>query len=139
MKRVKPGFRASLSSSSMTLGTGATNEVKIDLKRLRGHTNELMASVRGLPPCVTAAVTKLPQKDGAATVHIESAEGACEFQGPVHIVVTETVTGEESVVPIKLTTQGEAPYTRLLVESCDEFWLTVGTKPPKGKPADDKK
>jgi hypothetical protein len=139
VQRAKPDFHASLSASSLSLTTGATNELKIDVKRLRGHTNELIARVRGLPPCVTAAVTKLPQKDGAGVIRFESREGACEFQGPVHVLIAEAATGEERVIPFKLTTRGEAPYTRLFVESCDELWLTVGAKPPEAKATADKK
>ena len=118
---------------------GATNEVKLDVKRLRGHTNELAVIVRDLPAGVTVVATNLPQKDGAVSMRFIAAADAPRFQGPAHVVVTDATTKVERGVPFDLITRGEGAYTQLLVEQSEDFWLTVRPKPVEAKKSEEKK
>jgi hypothetical protein len=131
--RAEPDFRATLAANALVLATSATNELKIEVKRLRGFTNELMAIVRDLPAGITALATNLPQKDGSGSLQFIAATNAPNFQGALRVVVADSVTKKERTVPFVLTTPGETGYAHLLVETNDQFWLTVRSKPAEEK------
>jgi hypothetical protein len=136
VRQVEPDFQATLGASSLVLTPGATNELKIDVKKLRGFTNGLSVLFRDLPEGVTVVTTNLP-KEGP--IKLAAAADAPRFQGLVRAVLRDKVTGDEHDVPVELTTRGETPYTRLLVERCDQLWLTVRAKPvEKNKAAETK-
>jgi hypothetical protein len=128
VRRVGPDYRATLSENSLVLTTGMTNELKINFNRLRGFTNRVDVSVRGLPSGVTSMATNLPAKDGSASVRIIASENAPSFQGPVNVVLSDHVKKEERRVPYELTTPGETGFAHLLIENDTEFWLTVRSK-----------
>lgn len=132
LQQAKPDFRATLAASSLVLTTGGTNELKIDLKRLRGFTNELVPIFQSLPDGVIALTTNLLQKDGNASIQISAATNAPNFQGPVQLALIDSSTKLKRTVAAELTTRGETGFNRLLVEAIDEFWLTVR---PKAAPA----
>jgi hypothetical protein len=134
VKQAKPDYRATLAAGSLALTSGSTNELKIDFKRLRGFTNHLTIAVRDLPPGVQFVQTNLPAKDGSVSLQLVAEKEAPSFQGPIHIVVTNAETNEERFIPFELTTRGETGFAHLLVETSDDFWLTV-----RRKAAEDKK
>jgi hypothetical protein len=123
-----PDFDAALGSSSLTLSPGVTNELKFELKRLRGHTNDLVAGIQGLPPCVSVISTNVPRKDGAVTFQLTAAQEACAFSGAVRATLTDAITGQCRAVPFKLTSRNDGGYPRLAVETCEDLWLTVKKK-----------
>jgi hypothetical protein len=126
-QRVEPDFQVTLGGSSLVLTPGATNELKLDVKRLRGFTNRLAVAVQGLPEGVTLLTTNLPEKEPLLKF-VTSAE-AVKFQGPIQVAVRDVITSQEKTAPFELTTRGETAYTRLLVEKSDDLWLTI--LPPK--------
>ena len=130
VERVQPDYSAELSASSLTLTPGSTNDLKLKVKRLRGHTNELTASIRGLPAGVTAADVTVPEKGGDVTLQLIATSDAKPFQGPIRALLHDAVTGEKRAVPFHLTSRSEnngvpGGYTHLVVESTDRSWLTV--------------
>lgn len=129
VQQAKPDYSATLAASSLAITVGATNEIKIDFKRLRGFTNGLTLNFRGLPETVTVLTTNLPQKDGAVAVRLSAAADASKFQGPVRLFLIDTVTKDERAVPFELTTRGETGFNHLLIETSDQLWLTIGPKP----------
>ena len=136
-RRVLPDFTARLAAGGMDLTPGKTNELKLDLKRLRGLTNELALRFLGLPAGITALTTNLAGKDGSLPIRFAAALEAPKSQGPVELFVMDTTTGKERVVPFDLTTRGETGFNHLLVETAGHFWLTVLPKPepkPESKP-----
>jgi len=139
VQRVEPDYRATLSASSLVLTGGATNELKLELKRLRGFTNELMPIFQNLPDGVTVLTTNLPQKDGTASIRISVATNAPNFQGPVQLALTDSKTKRQRTVRAELTTRGETGFNHLLVEETDPFWLTVRQKPASDQKAPTKK
>jgi hypothetical protein len=131
-----PDYRATLASGSLTLTRGSTNELKLELKRLRGFTNELAPRFRDLPPGVTSLTTNLPPKDGTLSIQLCAATNAAAFQGAVQLSLVDRKTQSVRPVAAELTTRGETGFNHLLVETLDEFWLTVREKPmPDSKPA----
>jgi hypothetical protein len=132
VQRAEPDYRATLASSSLALIPGATNELKVDIKRLRGFTNGLMAIFRGLPEHVTALTTNLTGKDGAISIRLAAETNAPNSQGPVELFLADTITGKQRIVPAELITRGETGFNHLLIETADQFWLTLR---PKAQPA----
>lgn len=127
---VGPEARATWSGSSAVLSNGVTNTLKFDLKRLRGHTNELAVTFRNLPEGVSAVATNLPSAvKGEVAVSLAVATNAPAWQGPIQAFVGERPAlfdlisrGENNGVP-----QG---YNTLAIPSTPHFWITV-----KGEPA----
>ena len=131
MQQAKPDFVSSLAVSSLTVTPGSTNTVKINLKRLRGHTNELQASISGLPEWVIAAITNAPKKGSEIAMQIVADERASAFQGSVQVFLRDLVTGEERLVHFPLTRTDENSvegYAHLLIDQVDDLWLTVRPK-----------
>lgn len=129
LQQLLPDYRATLAAGSLMLTTGTTNEVKLDFKRLRGFTNNLLITFRDLPEGVTALTTNLPAKDGSVAIQLSAALNAPKFQGPVKLFVIDPSTGQERAVSFELTTRGETGFNHLLIESSDQLWLTVSSKP----------
>jgi hypothetical protein len=137
--RAPPDFRATLAAGSLALAPGATNEVKLNLRRLRGQTNELFIAFRDLPEGVTVLTTNLPfketgkapaqEKQAALSLRLAVAQEAKNFQGPVKLFLMDRQMKEERAVPFELIGRGETSFSHLLIESCDQLWLTVRSKP----------
>lgn len=127
---VGPEVRATWSASSVVLSNGVTNTLKFDLKRLRGHTNELALSFKNLPKGVIAMATNLPSTvKGDVAVSLVVASNAPAWQGPIQAHLNETPVmfdlvsrGENNGVP-----QG---YSTLAIPSTPHFWITVKGLPP---------
>ena len=133
---LSPDFRASLAGNSLTITPDSTNSIKLSVKRLRGHTNELIATVKDLPEGVTALSTNIPSNNSDVSVQLVTATNAPAFAGPVQIQLTDSTTKEERVVPFTLTSRSEdngvpGGYTALLIDHLDHLWLTVKPKPPE--------
>jgi len=132
---LQPDFRASLSANSITVTTDSTNSLKFNLKRLRGYTNELAASVIGLPEGATSVSSNLASKtSGEVSLSITVATNAPSFSGPVQVKLTDPNANRERIVPFTLTSRSEdngvpGGYSTLVVEEIDHLWLTVKPKP----------
>jgi len=131
VERAKPDFRAKLEANALSLTRGATNELKLELKRLRGFTNELNFEFRELPKGVTMLTTNLAPKGGTVSIQITAADDAPQFQGPIRLLLVDKITREQRAVPFELTTPGETGFNQLLIETCDQLWLTFGPSLPK--------
>lgn len=138
--RAQPEFRATVEAAAFTVTAGATNEVKLTVARLFGHSGKLNAVVSGLPPDVTATPVEIAEKAGDATLRLVAATNAPAFSGPLRITVAGD--GQERLAVFALATTGEnngvpQGFTDLLVRETDSLWLTV--LPPKSaepKPAE---
>ena len=132
-----PDFRASLSVNSVAVTTDSTNSIKLNLKRLRDYTNELAATLVGLPEGVTSVSTNLASKvSGEVTLPITVASNAPAFSGPVQVRLTDANANKDRIVPFSLTSRSEdngvpGGYSTLLVDELDHVWLTVKLKPPE--------
>jgi hypothetical protein len=132
-REVAPDFSAVWAGSSVVITNGGTNTVKFSVKRSRGHANDLVAEFRGLPEGVTGAAVSIGSKSGEITMTLAASKGAREFQGPIRLMVLDTVSRIEKAAVVELTTRGEdngVPngYNALAIESYDSFWLTVRTQ-----------
>jgi len=130
MRKLLPDFKASAPANAFAIAPGSTNEVKMNVKRLRGFTNELSAAITLLPEQVKAESVTIPQKDGEVILKMVAATNAPAFNGPISIVITDATAKSERKVPFELVSRSEdngvpGGYSKLLVESTDALWLTV--------------
>jgi hypothetical protein len=135
LRKVEADYSATLGASSLVLTCGATNELKIDLKRLRGFTNELEIVFGPLPEGVVVLTTNLLQKVGATAIKLSAAVDAPKFQGPTRLFIIDVQTKAKRTVPFELITRGETGYNHLLLESTDSLWMTIQRKPEPEKKA----
>jgi hypothetical protein len=127
-----PNFRASLAANSLIVKPDSTNSLKFNVKRLRGHTNELVASLKELPEGVTALSTNV--QSGDISLSVVTATNAPAFSGPIRLVLADTMTKEERVVSFPLTSRGEdngvpQGYSDLVIDTLEHVWLTVRPAP----------
>jgi hypothetical protein len=132
---VPPDFAATWTANSLVMTADSTNTVKINFKRLRDHTNEVVAQFHGLPSGVSAITTNLPAKSGEVSFTLVAAINAPPSQGPIRLALIDQQTKAEKFAIVELTTRGEdngVPngYSKLAIESYDHIWLTVKTQPP---------
>jgi hypothetical protein len=130
VRRAAPDWRASLSASSLVMKAGTTNELKLTVTRLRGLTNELQIVAQKLAESVTCEPALVPEKGGEVKLNLVSGEAATAWQGPIQILVRDTSSGAERVIPFNLTgatTDNGVPggYRVLLADETDNVWLTV--------------
>jgi hypothetical protein len=136
IKTLQPDYRLTSSADTLLVTVGTTNALKMQLKRLRGFTNQLVATVKGVPEAVSAPDVTLPAKDGEASVSFGVATNASAFNGPFQIIVTDQTTKEHRTVPFEMVSRSEnngvpGGYSKLLVEKIDQLWLTVKPQPAK--------
>jgi hypothetical protein len=132
VQSVAPDFQGRSEASGFTLDAGRTNDLKLTVRRLRGHTNELRATFAGLPPDVALAPAPASIRVGntGPVLKLTAATNAAAFSGPFRLLLTDTQTAQERAVRFELTSRGEnngvpQGYQRLLIEGTDQLWLTV--------------
>jgi hypothetical protein len=132
---LQPDFRATLSANSLAVTTDSTNSIKLNLKRLRGYTNDLVATFVDLPEGVTSVSTNLASKiSGEVILPITVASNAPAFSGPVRVTLTDANANKDRIVPFSLPSRSEdngvpGGYSTLLVDELDHTWLTVKPRP----------
>ncbi len=140
--RAQPDFRVTVEAAAFTLIAGATNDVKLTVARLSGHTGKLTAAVTGLPTGVTAVPVELAEKAGDATLKLLAATNAPAFYGPLRIAVSGEGTERSAVFAMATTGENNGVpqgFTNLLIRETDSLWLTVvAPKPEEAKPAEKK-
>ncbi len=134
----EPRVEANLAASTLVLGAGTTNELKVTWKRLGGHTNAAVVALRELPAGVSAAEVSAPAGDGDVTLKLVAATNAPASSTLVTAVIRETAGapgGEaDRPIPVLLISRGEnngvpQGWGRLVIDRSDGVWLTV-TNPP---------
>jgi hypothetical protein len=142
LDRALPNFRASLAANSLVVKPDSTNSLKFNVKRLRGHTNELVATLKDLPEGVNAGSTNV--QSGDVSLPVITATNAPAFSGPIRLVLTDSLSKEERVVSFALTSRGEdngvpQGYSDLLIDALEHVWLTVRPAPPETVKKEEKK
>jgi hypothetical protein len=135
LQRALPDYKASLPANSITLTAGETNEVKFTVTRLRGFDRKLKARLKGLPEGLRAEPVDVSEKSGEQVLKLIASVDAKVAQVPLHLVITDVGSGDERIAAFTLTSSSEdngvpGGYTKLLVESLNQLWLTLKAKPP---------
>ncbi len=135
-----PDYGLTSAAESFAIEPGATNTLKLAFQRLRGFTNELTLKAENLPESVSALTVKLPEKSGEVSLTLIAQTNAAPFNGPFQISARDNPSQTERHVRFEMVSRTEnngvpGGYSKLLVESTDQLWLTV--KP--AKPSEAKK
>ena len=134
LQRALPDYKASLPANFITVTAGETNEVKFTVTRLRGFERKLKARLKGLPDGLRAEPVDVSEKSGENVLKLIASADAKVTQLPLRLVIKDVESGEERVALFALTSSSEdngvpGGYTKLLVESVGQLWLTVKAKP----------
>jgi len=135
VRAVLPGFEAELTTSALLLAAGATNSLKVNVKRVGGLEHRLMARLVGAPEQVRCEPVEVPAKAGELAIELSAPPNAVAFSGPLEVLILDEVTSEDRPVPVRMTAtkvDNGVPggYTTLLRETVDTVWLTVTAPPP---------
>ena len=134
LRRLDPEYQAILAANSITVTTGETNAVKFTVTRLRGFDRKLKARLQGLPDGLRADPVEVSEKSGENVLQLVATAEAKVAQVPLRLVITDVESGEERGALFALISSSEdngvpGGYTKLLVDSVDQLWLTVKAKP----------
>ena len=128
----EPSFAASITSKPpLSVEAGKSVELKATLKRTASFSGDLMATLHGLPPGVTADVVPAPAKNGDFTVVLKAASNAVSSNGPVQLVVS-TKGDKDPLIShtATLDLRGDIRRGTSLLDQTDYVWLTVQPNAP---------
>ncbi|MDB6075805.1 MAG: hypothetical protein JWO89_3445, partial [Verrucomicrobiaceae bacterium] len=123
----QPTFSATITSKPPLIAeAGKTFELKGAVKRSKGFTGDLVATVHGLPAGVTADPLPVPAKDGEFTVILKAASNAVLSNGPIQLVVS-TKSDKDPIIShaARIDLRGEIRRGTTLLDQMDYVWLTV--------------
>ncbi len=126
-----PTVAATTTNHAIGVSAGKTAEVKATVKRTNGFKTKLVLAAKALPEGVSAPEVEVPEKDGEVTLKITAEAGAAPSGQPFQLVLREVESGAEHPVSYFMTAVGETNgvtqgYTKLVIDSTDMVWLTVG-------------
>jgi hypothetical protein len=135
LQPARPRWRATVSETAFNVTPGKTNELKVTLERLHGFKSKLRVSVHGLPAGVEAEANDVSETDRNTTLKLIASEDVKPFSGPMQIVVAETESNKEQRAVADLTSSSvnngvPGGFSKLVIDSTDQFWLTVRPAPP---------
>lgn len=135
IRRALPGYKATVAESTFSIEPGKTNELKLTVSRFHEFKSKLKVVARDLPPGVHAEPADVSEKGGETILKMMADEDAKPFSGLFSLVVEELDAAKERRVISELvssTINNGVPngFTRLVIESTDQLWLTVVSKPP---------
>ena len=144
VRRVLPDFKATLGAAAYRLTAGSTNELKISVNRLRGFDHKLSVIMRGLPDGVLCDAVDVPEKGGEIILKLRAGDTARPSSQAFQLLVRDPSCEAERVIAAQLigsSTDNGVPggYTDLLIDSIDQLWLTVLSKPAGQKKEAEKK
>jgi len=137
MERATQSVRFNLTETTLAVAPGKTNEFKVTAKRLHGFKAKLTLTSKGLPEGMALEPTDVSEKGGEVVLKFAASPEAKPFSGPIQIVATEAESGIEHRAVASLTSSTEnngvpGGFTKLVIESTDQIWLTV-LPPPQPK------
>jgi hypothetical protein len=135
VQSLAPDYRVTSTADALKLTAGTTNTLKLNFKRLRGFTNQLSATVKGLPDSAHADSIELPSSNGDISIPVVASTNAASFNGPFRVIISDKTTHQERTAPFELVSRTEnngvpGGYSKLLVESTGEIWLTIKAPEP---------
>ena len=134
VRRATPEVKVTLSETAFTVSPGKTNQLKVTVKSLNGFQRRLTACVRGLPDGLKAEPVEIAEKGGDATINLIASAEAKPFSGPIQIIATEVESkkehrGEADLTRSTVNNGVPGGFNKLVIESTDQFWLTVLAAP----------
>ncbi|MFM9079907.1 MAG: PPC domain-containing protein, partial [Opitutaceae bacterium] len=144
VRTAQPRFEAVINEAGCVVEPGKSAEIKVTLRRLEGFKGALVASVAGLPDCVSASEVTADDKQKELTLTVKAPSDAAPFNGLVEVRLCEADgagkgTAAHELVSTTLNTGVPQGYRDLLIRSTPGVWLTVTPPGPAAAPAKRKK
>lgn len=126
----EPSLQATVTENVFSVEAGKTNEIKVNVVRQHGFTNQLKLEAGGLPEGVVAQAGEITDKGGEVVFKLMAATNAAAFSGLLQLQVADSMASRRYPVRMDLVSAGEnngvpQGFRRLVRESIDAFWLTV--------------
>ncbi len=125
----KPDFQVAVAESAFRLEPGKTNELKLEVTRINGHTNALVIEVEGLPDGVTAKSADAPSKSGELKVALMAVPEAKPASQRFRISVRAADASSPKARFAVFDLRGKESGGERLINQTDQLWLTVLPKP----------
>ena len=130
IRRAAPTITMNVSETAFTITPGQTKELKVAVKCLHGFQSKLALSVRDLPQGLAVEPVDVPENGGDIKLKIVASAEAKAFSGPIRIAATEEKSRKEYWAVADLTSSTvdngvPGGFNKLVIESTDQFWLTV--------------
>jgi hypothetical protein len=130
LSETSPSLQATAAADFLTLAAGNSADFKITLEPENGFASKLILTAEDLPEGITAAPVEIPAKATEATLKCVATAAAPGASQPFRLHLHDPATNRDFPVRYMLTTLGEANgvptgYTELVIDSLDQFWLTV--------------
>lgn len=130
IRPARPRLEAVVAQPGLVVDAGGEAELKVTLRRVEGFRGSVVASVAGLPGCVTAEPVAADDKRKELALTVKVPPDAAAFSGPIEVRLrAEKGTGEwtarhelGAAAPRNGVPQG---FRDLLIPSTAELWLTV--------------
>ncbi|MCE2862815.1 MAG: hypothetical protein RIR76_1810 [Verrucomicrobiota bacterium] len=144
VRHAHPRFEAVINAAGCVIEPGKSAEIKVALRRLEGFKGALVASVEGLPDCVSASEVTADEKQKELTLTVKAPSDAAPFNGLVEVRLREADgagrwTAAHELVSTTLNNGVPQGYRDLLIRSTPGVWLTVTPPGPAAAPAKRKK
>jgi len=130
----KPDFKVSASESAIRLEPGKTNELKLEIARLNGHTNALEITAENLPDGVTTKPPKVPLKGGETKLAFITTPEANRANQPFRILLRDSTSNPPITKRVFFDLKGKESGGDKLINQTDQLWLTVLPKTPPETP-----
>lgn len=125
----KPDFRVTVDEHAIRLEPGKTNEIKVQVTRINGHTNALVIEVEGLPEDVRAKIPELGGKSGEMKLALIADPDTEPANQPIRISVRAADSSTPRVRHALFDLRGKEPKGDRLINETDQLWLTIIPKP----------
>lgn len=144
VRPARPRLEAVINEAGCVLEPGKSAEIKVTLRRLEGFKGTLVASVAGLPDCISASEVTADDKQKEITLTLKAPSDAAPFNGLVEVRVREAEgsgswKASHELVSTTLNNGVPQGYRDLLIRSTSGVWLTVTPPGAAEKPAKKKK
>lgn len=134
----RPGLEAVVTEPGFAVDPGGSAEIKVTLRRLEGFRGKIVASLTGLPECVSTEAVTADDKQKEITLAVKAPSDAAPFNGQVGIRIIEEDGGREwnavhELVSTTLNNGVPQGFRDLLIRSSPVIWFTVR---PRVEPGD---
>ena len=129
VRRPTSRVAATVDAHEYRVASGASATVKLNVSRIDGHADPIVAGAVDLPPGVTCAEVEVPAAGGEVTLTLTAAGDAKPAGAPIRVVLRGKDAGAPAaaVATYDLAKEGG----QQLVPATDSVWLTVPA--PAGK------
>lgn len=139
MLRPKPDYKAVVEADSVRLEAGKTADLKVNVSRLNGFGESLVAFADGMPAGISSTTASLPVKSGEVILKLSATEDAKSANQSFRVlIISPNLDSPQVRVGVAKLKDKNAAAGDLLINETEDIWLTVIPKPTAETKPDDK-